>query len=29
MGLKDLGELYNSLLGLEMIMDIDILKWKG
>jgi len=29
MGLKDLGKLYSSLLGLGMIIDIDVLKWEG
>jgi len=29
MGLKDLGESYNSLLGLGMIMEVDILKCDG
>ena len=28
-GLKDFRELYDSLLGLKMTMDIEILKWKG
>ena len=27
--LKDLGELYNFLLGLDMIIDIEVLKYKG
>ena len=27
--LKDLEELYNSLLGLEITMDVDVLKWEG
>ena len=29
MGLKDLGELYDSLLGLGMIMKVDVLKCDG
>jgi len=29
MGLKDLGESYDFLLGLGMIMDVDVLKWEG
>ena len=29
MGLKDFGELYNSLLGLGIIMDVEVLKWEG
>lgn len=29
MGLKDLGELYNSLLDLGMIMEVDVLKCDG
>jgi len=29
MGQKDLGELYNDLLGLGMIMDEDLLKCIG
>ena len=29
MGLKDFRESYDSLLGLRMTMDIEILKWKG
>jgi len=29
MSLKDLGELYDFLLGLEMAMDIEVLKWEG
>ena len=28
-GLKDLGELYNSLLGLGITMDMEVLKWEG
>jgi len=28
-GLKDLGELYDSLLGLGMIMEVDVLKYNG
>ena len=27
--LKDLGELYNFLLGLDIIIDIEVLKYKG
>jgi len=27
--LKDLGELYNFLLGLDMIIDIEVLKYEG
>jgi len=27
MGLNDFGELYKDLLGLEMIVDIEFLKW--
>ena len=27
--LKDLGELYNFLLGLDMIIDIEVLKCEG
>jgi len=26
---KDLGELYNALLGLEMIIVMDVLKWNS
>jgi len=29
MGLKDLGESYDSLLGLGMIIKVDILKYNG
>ena len=29
MGLKDSGKLYDSLLGLGMIIDINVLKWEG
>ena len=28
-GLKDLEESYNFLLGLEMTMNVDVLKWEG
>ena len=28
-GLKDLGESYDSLLGLGITMDVDVLKWEG
>ena len=28
-GLKDLGKLYDFLLGFGMMMDMDILKWDG
>jgi len=28
-GLKDLGESYNFLLGLEMTMNVNVLKWEG
>ena len=27
MGLKDLGELYDSLLDLDMIIEVDVLKY--
>ena len=29
MSLKDLEELYNSLLGLGIIMEVDVLKYDG
>ena len=29
MGQKDLEESYNSLLGLDMTMDVEVLKWEG
>ena len=29
MGLKDLGELYDSLLSLDIIMEVDVLKYDG
>ena len=29
MSLKDLEELYNSLLGLGMIMEVDVLKYNS
>jgi len=29
MGLKDLGNSYNFLLGLDMIMEVDVLKCDG
>ena len=28
-GLKNLGESYNFLLGFEMMIDMNILKWEG
>jgi len=28
-GLKAFGELYNSLLGLEIMMDVETLKYDG